>query len=767
MTNQKDKNGSDLDQQVVALLSARGGDPLTLRQIRERLDVAADQRRDLRHTLARLVEDGVLTQRTGRRYSASVQAPTVEGVAVRHIRGFGFLTQLRGLGLTEDPLIPPHELASVLPGDVVRARLEKGRGGRLRAVDVVPLTKDPVVSGVLVRAGKHLMLEVDTLDAPLRVLGAEVDEPPAPGFAVEMRVTERPDVTRSGGGVVVRVLGKAGTLAVEVQTLIRLSGVPVPFTPAALRQAQEASGDIMAEAARGEPREDLTALPLVTMDGEDARDFDDAIHVARHGKDLVLTVAIADVAHYVTEGSPLDADAVNRGTSTYFPGQVIPMLPERLSNDLCSLRPHVPRLCMVAEMTFAPGAALPKKERFFAAVMRSAARMTYIRVQQAWDVGLKQLPEAPGFDLAAAMELYHRLWAGRLARGALDLDVPEPNVQLGRDGEPAGLEAAPRLDTHRLIEAFMIAANESVARFFADRNIPTVFRIHESPDEEKLERFRSMANVYARGMHLGPYPRPQQLSRFLETIKAHPSARVLQPLLLRSMMQARYDTSNKGHYGLASEAYLHFTSPIRRYPDLLVHRALKKALAHRKGKAHADPGVQQKLQALAERNSNAERRSTDLERKMDSLYAARWAQKHLGQEFDGAVSGVAESGLYVQMASLGVDGLLPADALGRDEWQVHPSGALLMGQRTRAMYALGQVMRVRIADANLTRRQVQLELVEAQGLPALNLSDTGRGGKPRKADAGRPQTRSPPAARRAGAPPKGRSGAGGRRGGRR
>ncbi len=776
----KDKTNESLAERLTALLEARPGESLSIKDLRTRLKVPADDRRTMRDLLAAAVARGDITALPGRRYMALQKVPMVEGVVAISRGGHGFLTGVTGQGLTEDPLIPPPLLVGLLPRERVRARLEKGRNGRLRAADIHPVDPNPVMLGTLRRGGRRFSLEVETIPEALRVAGADEGVELAEGAMVEARLQQRADGRAPGTVVVQAVLGAAGTLPVEVERLIRASGVPVDFSKAALKVAESVGADIESEARADPHRKDITHLPLVTIDGEDARDFDDAILVEPQGRNLVLTVAIADVSHYVRQGSGLDVDAAERATSVYFPGRVIPMLPERLSNDLCSLRPHLPRLCMVAQMTFGPTDVEPHHVELFPGLMKSRARLTYTRAQQGRDAGLKELPEAPGFMLDPAWALYERLRKARAERGAVDLDIPEPHVTLDRTGEPVRLEPHPRLDSHRLIEAFMIAANEAVARWFVERGIPTVYRVHEPPDEAKLSRFREVANLFARGLMLKETPKPLELARFMDSVREHASASVLQPMLLRSMMQARYDTQNLGHYGLASTAYLHFTSPIRRYPDLLVHRELRRALESGTAKSktrrkHGDEDAhsarEDELQALAEGSSDAERRATDLERKLDALYMTRWCQQHVGQEFDGVLTGLSEMGLFVSLPTLGAEGFVPSEgllSLGREKWELHTTGAFIFQARSGRRITLGTGLNVRIMEASLERRQVQLELLslaEGRGMPQGEPDTVVNTRPPREMSSEpRPDAR---AARRDGAPrDNGGRGSGRDRGGR-
>ncbi|MBI5493656.1 MAG: VacB/RNase II family 3'-5' exoribonuclease [Deltaproteobacteria bacterium] len=699
-----------LRDRLLGLLDRHPGEEFSLKELRDRLDVGPDDRREMRELLGELEEEGRVQRVAGRCYRAARPVVRVEGRVHRHERGFGWLLDT-GAPDGNDPFIPPDQMEGLLQGDRVRARLEPGRAGKPRAVIEKVLTERARTIGTLRRWGKRWVVEVDAHADGFLVEGtgeAELRD----GAAAMVTVTTRPEATHRGTVDVERVLGESGTLAVEVEKLVLLGQVPVDFPADALAEVAALSADPVADAAHEHRRRDLTALPLVTIDGEDARDFDDAVHVAREGKHLVLTVAIADVAHYVREGTALDRSAAERGTSIYFPGRVIPMLPHRLSDDLCSLRPNVPRLCLAAKMTFEPGQAVPGHVELFAGLMKSRARLTYTRVHEAAAAGLTSLPEAPGFDLAAALELFRRLRAARLARGALDLDLPEPRFFLDPSGDVRAMQPAPRWESHQLIEEFMIAANEAVARHFEGHQWPCVYRVHEPPDEEKLKRFLALASAHVKLPKIPPSPAPSHVAAILELLRGHRRGTVLQGQLLRAMMQARYDAANLGHYGLASEAYLHFTSPIRRYPDLLVHRELHRHLTG--GKTPADREA--RLETLAGSSSRTERRATDLERQCDALYAASACTHLVGRDLSGTVTGVADAGLFVRLDDNGADGLIPLDTLAPGRILVDDEHAEIH-TAAGARWGLGDPVKVRVASVNLGRRQVTLALAGARPAP--------------------------------------------------
>jgi ribonuclease R len=604
-------------------------------------------------------------------------------------------------------------MEGLLHGDRVRARLVPGRDGKLRALVVAVLGEDPVLVGTVQRWRTGFVVEVSEAPGDIPVTLEEGAPLPTPGMAYEVEVTDRAGRRRAR---LKRLLGRPGDLPVELSRILCGARVRADFPPEALREAAEASDDVE-EAARLDPaRQDLTALPLCTLDNETARDFDDAVFVRRMGRGFELTVAIADVAHYVPEGSALDVEAVARGTSTYLPDRVIPMLPPRLSDDLCSLKPQAPRLAMATRIRFGPGGD-PREVEHFPALIRSVARLTYAQVAAAMDRGAFRLEGAPGFDLPAAVALFQALKAARKGRGALDLDLPELTVELAPDGEPTRLEPLARHDAHRLIEEFMVATNEAVARTLGQAMVPCLYRVHDPPDPAKLQVFRVLAQAHALERSLPPDPSPVALARFVDALRDHPSATVLQTALLRSLMQARYQVENTGHFGLASDAYLHFTSPIRRYPDLVNHRRLK-ALLSTPSRRRSGPGpvaVPLALQELARQCTVNERRAMELERSVDALYATRVCQGRVGEVLPGTVTACAEPGLFVQLDTVLVEGLVPMADLAEDGAQLDLHATMIRCRRSGRTLRAGDRVDVRVVSANLSRRQVTLHLETGPG----------------------------------------------------
>lgn len=661
----------------------------------------------------------------GRRGGAPRRPPakqTVVGVLRRRPQGFGFVLPLDGA--SDDVFLPPGEGRAAMDGDVVRVEIVRGRDGRPagRFVEVAERRRRFVV-GIFRRRGKATFVEpsdrgiaepLPVADAGPMPPGAERARPqqgPPDGQLVKVRIVHPPTQARGPRGEVVEVLGGPDDPGRAVLEAAYRGGFADEFPKAVLAEAERVPERVRAEDRRA--RRDLTALGLVTIDGEDARDFDDAVFVERVPAGYRLVVAIADVAHYVRPDTALDAEATARGTSVYFPNAVLPMLPERLSNGTCSLRPNEDRLCLVADLVLDRSAKMLEAE-LYEAVMRSRARCTYTAV--ATLLAGEKVPalEALRGDFAVAGELARKLTAMRRERGAIDFDLPEAHVEIGDDGRPLRIARRERNDAHRLVEEFMLAANEAVARYFSARGLPTVYRVHAEPDPEKLQAFARLAAAH--GFELGPGGEVdgKALNEFLGRIAGQPEQRALNHLLLRSMMQAIYSAENVGHFGLAASHYLHFTSPIRRYPDLMVHRLLKQHWA--RGGRPNPPREQEAeaaaLAAISQRSSERERAAMEAERDVDAYLAALLMQERVGERFEGVVAGATDFGVFVELHDPFVTGLVRAEAIGQG-WRFDEERRRLVFRDGRS-FGIGDPLTVVAAGVNLERRQIDFDLPDAK-----------------------------------------------------
>jgi len=679
--------------------------------------------------------------------------PTTAGrsmTGILHLKpeGYGFVSPLQGgSGRQDDVFIPPRRNRGALDGDVVRVSVERGRDGRFvgEVVEIVERRRQFVI-GAYRAQGKATWVEPHD-----RAFTVPIPVPRDPrardGELVKVKLQRE-----SGGplrGDVASVLGKPGDPRVEILATAYAEGFSDEFDPATLLAAEGIPDYVRPEDAAG--RRDLRELPLVTIDGEDARDFDDAVHVSRVGDGgYRLVVAIADVAHYVRPGGALDREALRRGTSVYFPSMVLPMLPERLSNGICSLNPDVDRLCMVCDLAL-DSEGRPLQSEIYEGLMRSHARLTYTKVAEALQ-GEPQADVRPLLDdLRVAQELAKKLTARRRERGSIDFDLPEATIVLAEDGSVKEIVRRPRNDAHRLIEEFMLAANEGVARFFDARGLPTVYRIHDQPDEEKLDAFAQLARLH--GFELPAELTPAALNELLGRLEGKPQQKALNSLLLRAMMQAQYSPDNIGHFGLAAPTYLHFTSPIRRYPDLMVHRLLKEHWA-RGGRPmrEAERKEQEEyLAGIAAQCSERERAAMKAERDIDAYFAALFMMDKVGEEYDAVVAGVTDFGLFCELKKVYVEGLIPKEQLGENVELDEEHHRLRIGTSGRS-YGVGDELRVRVVESDPVRRRITLEPASLPRSGSWLTQDDVEG--PARSPKQKPRRPAQPERRPAGHPPR-------------
>jgi ribonuclease R len=685
---------------------ADAGVPLDRDELADRLRVRPRDRAQVDAAIARQHERGaVLVNRKGQVLVAA-RLDLVVGRLEGHPDGYGFLKPDAG---GPDIALPAREMHKALHGDRASVRVTgTDRRGRPEGeiVEVLERVNREVVGrlheerGVWFVVAENRRINQDLL-VPAGDRGAAKS-----GDVVVAEIVEPPTADREPIARVTEVLGRATDPGIEIEIALRKHALPFAFSKAALAQAKRLPDHVLARERAG--REDLTALPLVTIDGETAKDFDDAVWCERKGKGFRLVVAIADVSHYVADGDAIDGDARERGTSVYFPRRVIPMLPEALSNELCSLKPAVDRLAMVADIDIAATGAI-RRYRFYEAVIHSRARLTYTEV---WNWLSDPAAAAAAARAAALMPhlraleaLWRTLAAARAKRGAIDFETVELALEFDALGKIERIVPSPRNDAHRLIEECMLAANVCAADLLADAGHPALYRVHEGPTPEKLEQLKAFLAASALALPGGENPTAMDYAKLLDTIRSRPDFALLQTVLLRSLQQAQYRPDNVGHFGLAYEAYTHFTSPIRRYPDLLVHRAIKAALAGRRyqpgGADWAELGVA---------TSMTERRADDASRDVEAWLKCYYMQDKVGETFDGTVSGVASFGLFVTLDGLNVDGLVHVTDLPRDYFRYDAARHALAGERS------GRVFRLAVARVDLDQSRVDFTLAD-EGTP--------------------------------------------------
>jgi ribonuclease R len=692
---------------LLNILMENRGKPLSGRQILSRFELTRGERQHALRLLDAMADDGLVRRVRKGLYSLPRSSDMVVGRVSVHRQGYGFVMPEKGR--RSDVFIPARYLREVMDGDRVAVRVQRTSRGKDegRVIRIIERAHQRVVGSYRPGRENGMVLPSDPSLSRAVLLSSPPPDDLRPGYLVVVSIDRYPDRQHSPQGTIVEVLGDPADPQVEIMAVAHKYNLPREFSPSALEQAEAVPSIVGETDLVG--REDLRSISFVTIDGETAKDFDDAVAVRREpGGGIRLWVAIADVAHYVDSASPLDRDARERGTSVYFPGSCLPMLPESLSNGICSLNPDVDRLTLTAEMLFdAQGVRI--QSRFYPAVIRSNARLTYSEVAEVLGTGKSENPalnEALISQLHVMEELAGYLMSMRHRRGSLDFDLPEPEIVLDLQGRPDQILRAERTIAHRIIEEFMLAANEAVATFLTDRNIPVLYRVHEAPDSEKLVAFQEFLAHFNIGLVVTDGSvSPARLQKVLETVQGRPEERMINQFLLRSMKQARYSSDNLGHFGLASDCYCHFTSPIRRYPDLIVHRILRKVLGVRK----AAPSTLS-LEELGDLTSQRERRAMEAEREIVALKRCQFMLDKTGQAFDACVADVQPFGIFVELQDIFVEGLVHIASLNDDYYEFDEELHRLVGQRRRRIFRIGDRVKVRLVKVNLERRELDFEL---------------------------------------------------------
>ena len=689
------------------------GQPLSRSALIDALKLGKKPAHMLDEMLSTLERNGVVVRNRRDEYCLRERIGLLVGKVGGHRDGHGFVYP----DDRSDPIFLSHrQMQQVIHGDRVSVRITgHDRRGRPEGsiVDVLERGTSEVVGRLYEEFGVYFVVPENTRINHRVLIPANKLHQASQGQVVLVKLIEQPGKNAQPVGHITQVLGEHGAPGMETDIAIHSHGLPSEFPETVLAEAKKLGDKVKPKDKQG--RLDLRSMPLVTIDGEDARDFDDAVYCEPSRNGWRLIVAIADVSHYVRLETALDAEARMRGTSVYFPNRVLPMLPEAISNGLCSLNPKVDRLCMVCDMRVSPRGEVTRAE-FHEAVMCSAARLTYTSV-----AAFLSNPAAPaGAALQSLSKPLHDLYdvfkalhKARLQRHALDFDAQEVKARFDERGKVIAFVEQSRNDAHRLIEECMIAANVQAAKFLKRHKIPTLYRVHGSPEEDRLEQLREFLRGFAISLPLDRKLTPKDLSEIIARISNSDEAHLIENVIMRSMPQAVYQPDNIGHFGLALTEYAHFTSPIRRYPDLLVHRGIRHVLQG--GTPEDWPAELHDVNALGAQCSTLERRADEATRDAMSWLKCEYMQNHIGEEFDSVVTGVVEFGLFVQIKDMQIDGLIHVSSLGSDYFNRDKSGYRLIGERSKKVYRLGDHLRVRLINVVIDERKIDFELVRAPG----------------------------------------------------
>ena len=649
-----------------------------------------------------MVRAGQIIQNRRKEYCLTAKIDLIAGTVSGHRDGFGFVIRDDG---GDDVYLSAREMRPLFDGDRVAIKIiGTDRRGKPEGELVEVLERGArEIAGRFIRERGIGLVIPDNARIAHRILVAKGEAHGAkPGQIVVIRILDYPTQFEQATGKIVRIIGDPHKKGIATDIAIHSHAIPTGWPKAVREQIKKFGKTVPAQAKRG--RVDLRDLDLVTIDGADARDFDDAVYCERVGGGWRLLVAIADVSHYVDIGSPLDKQATVRGTSVYFPDRVVPMLPEVLSNGLCSLNPKVDRLCMVCDMRVSREGKVTRSE-FVDAVMRSSARLTYTEVNEFLSgADRNAVPKAVRANVRELHALFKAFAKARARRGAIELDLPQTKFELGKKGEIKRIVNVPRNDAHRLIEECMIAANVQAAKFLRRHRITGLYRVHAKPDPDRFDELRQY--LLSLGLKV-PHPdhvKPQQFNSLLQQVKNRPDSTAISMAMLRSLTHAEYTPNNIGHFGLSLDAYAHFTSPIRRYPDLLVHRAIRHIIRGGKaGKYHYDAGSMERLGQIT---SAHERRAEEATRDVEAALKCEYMEAHIGDEFDGVVTSVTNFGLFVQLKDLLIDGLVHVTSLANDYYHFEPGAQQLVGERSGKTYKLGDAMRVQVQRVDAETRKI-------------------------------------------------------------
>jgi len=689
------------------------GVPLMAEELAGKLGLRADEDLEAFSRRVRAMErDGQILRNRKNCYCIVNSKDLISGRVIGHPDGFGFLKPDDG---DEDLFLSPRQMRALLHGDraVVRVKGVDRRGRKEAAfVKILERNTHTVVGRLHIDNGVNFVVpDNKRIAQDIMIADAQLGEA-LDGQIVTVEILVQPSKRKQPIGRIVEILGEHMAPGMEIDVAIRAHELPYQWPTAVSDEIKNLRSIV--DPAESAHRTDLRATPLVTIDGEDARDFDDAVYCTRVQKGWKLLVAIADVSHYVSTGTALDVEARNRGNSVYFPERVIPMLPEALSNGLCSLVPNEDRLCLVCELFISDDGRI-YKTRFFEAVMRSHARLTYTEVAKILTQNNRSLKKKHHKllpNLEQLFALYKILRRVREDRGTMDFDTQESRIIFGEGRKIESIVPVVRNDAHKLIEECMLVANTAAARFLQRKKMPLLLRVHDGPSDEKIKDLRVFLGEMGLSLVGGDDPKRSDYMRLMQSIVGRKDAHLIQTVLLRSLSQAVYSGELKGHFGLALDLYCHFTSPIRRYPDLLIHRAIRHCINGKKSPNF--DYTQSDLSQLGEQCSVTERRADDATRDAISWLKCEFMLDKLGEEFDGIITAVTSFGFFVELADIFVEGLVHISTLDRDYFHFDPIGHRLDGERSGMSYRLGDSVRIKVARVDLDEKKIDFDLVRAR-----------------------------------------------------
>ncbi|MEC2182301.1 ribonuclease R [Bacillus spizizenii] len=715
--------------------------PLTVQELEEMLNITeAEEFKELVKALVALEEKGLIVRTRSDRYGIPEKMNLIKGKISAHAKGFAFL--LPEDTSLSDVFIPPTELNTAMNGDIVMVRLNSQSSGSRQEGTVIRILERAIhrVVGTYTETRNFGFVIPDDKKITSDIfIPKNGKNGAAEGHKVVVKLTSYPEGRMNAEGEIETILGHKNDPGIDILSVIHKHGLPGEFPADAMEQASSTPDTIDEKDLKG--RRDLRDQVIVTIDGADAKDLDDAVTVTKlDDGSYKLGVHIADVSHYVTENSPIDKEALERGTSVYLVDRVIPMIPHRLSNGICSLNPKVDRLTLSCEMTI-NGQGQVTEHEIFQSVIKTTERMTYSDVNKILvddDEELKQKYE-PLVPMFKDMEhLAQILRDKRMNRGAVDFDFKEAKVLVDDEGAVKDVVIRERSVAEKLIEEFMLVANETVAEHFHWMNVPFIYRIHEEPNAEKLQKFLEFVTTFGyvvKGTAGDIHPRA--LQSILDAVRDRPEETVISTVMLRSMKQAKYDPQSLGHFGLSTEFYTHFTSPIRRYPDLIVHRLIRTYLINGKVDEATQEKWAERLPDIAEHTSTMERRAVDAERETDDLKKAEYMLDKIGEEFDGMISSVTNFGMFVELPNT-IEGLVHVSFMTDDYYRFDEQHFAMIGERTGNVFRIGDEITVKVVDVNKDERNIDFEIVGMKGSPR----------RPRELDSSRSRKRGKPARKR-------------------